>query len=78
FRLVESDYCLVGLRSGRQFRMGDKVTVRIVAANLEKRQLDYEWVITTAIKEEKSSGAEKKKKITIKKSAPKSAKRKKK
>jgi len=45
FRLVESDYCLVGRRSGRQFKMGDKLWIKVVAANLEKRQLDYEWVI---------------------------------
>ncbi|HTF28526.1 MAG TPA: RNB domain-containing ribonuclease [Flavitalea sp.] len=44
FRLIEGDYSLVGLRSGRKFRMGDKVTIKIVAANLTKRQLDYEWV----------------------------------
>jgi len=44
FRLVENDYSLVGHRSGRTFRMGDKVTIRVVAANLEKRQLDYERV----------------------------------
>jgi ribonuclease R len=25
--------------------MGDKVWIKVVAANLEKRQLDYEWVI---------------------------------
>ncbi|HET6255934.1 MAG TPA: ribonuclease R [Puia sp.] len=48
FRYVESDYMLVGRRSGRQFRIGDKLTIRIVAANLSKRQLDYEWVITGA------------------------------
>jgi ribonuclease R len=46
FRYVESDYMLVGRRSGRQFRIGDKLTIRVVAANLSKRQLDYEWVIT--------------------------------
>ncbi len=45
FRLIESDYCLVGRRSGRQFRMGDKVMVRLVAANLDKRQLDFEWIL---------------------------------
>ena len=45
FRLVESDYSLVGLRSGRRFRMGDKIWIRVVAANLDKRQLDYEWVM---------------------------------
>lgn len=48
FRHVESEYCLVGKRSGRAFRMGDKVTVKVVAANLTKRQLDYEWIITPA------------------------------
>lgn len=66
FRLVESDYSLVGRRSGRIFRMGDKVTIRVVAANLEKRQLDYEWVIEgksekSKVKGEKESGKKKRK-----------------
>jgi len=52
FRHVESDYSLVGRRSGRQFRMGDKVRIRVVAANLAKRQLDYEWVIASGAGEE--------------------------
>jgi ribonuclease R len=47
FRHVETDYCLVGQRSGRKFRMGDKVWIKVVAANLTKRQLDYEWVLTS-------------------------------
>ncbi|WP_207510713.1 ribonuclease R [Longitalea luteola] len=63
FRHVESDYSLVGLRSGRKFAMGDKVRIKVVAANLTKRQLDYEWVITSSLKEEtgaaKRSGARK-------------------
>jgi ribonuclease R len=50
FRHIESEYSLVGRRSGRQFRMGDKVMIKIIAANLTKRQLDYEWVITAAEK----------------------------
>lgn len=45
FRLIETEYCLAGRRSGRTFRMGDKVWIRIVAANLGKRQLDYEWIL---------------------------------
>lgn len=44
FQLIEGDYSLVGKRSGRKFRMGDKVTIKVVSANLDKRQLDYEWV----------------------------------
>ncbi|HLX90113.1 MAG TPA: ribonuclease R [Puia sp.] len=45
FRLVESEYALVGRRSGRKFQMGDKVTAKLVAANSSKRQLDFEWVL---------------------------------
>ena len=55
FRHVESDYMLVGRRSGRQFRMGDKVTIKVVSANLAKRQLDYEWVVTAAAMAEKNA-----------------------
>ncbi len=44
FRLDETDYALVGLRTKRKFRMGDKVIIKVVAANLGKRQLDYQWV----------------------------------
>ena len=45
FRLDEADYALVGLRTSQKFRMGDSVRIKVVAANLSKRQLDYEWVI---------------------------------
>jgi ribonuclease R len=44
FKLDEADYALVGVRSGRKFRMGDAVKIKVVAANLDKRQLDYHWV----------------------------------
>ena len=44
FRLDETDYALVGLRTKQKFRMGDMVRIKVVAANLSKRQLDYEWV----------------------------------
>jgi len=51
FRHVETEYALVGRRSGRTFRMGDKVYVKVIATNLAKRQIDYEWVITSSIKQ---------------------------
>jgi len=44
FKLDEADYALVGVRTGKKFRMGDAVKIKVVAANLEKRQLDYHWV----------------------------------
>ena len=71
FRLVESDYCLVGKRSGKVFRMGDKVFIKVIAANLDKRQLDYELQFNNSIndsdknvkgKPTKKSKTEKKKK----------------
>lgn len=57
FRQVEGDYSIVGRRSGRIFRMGDKVWIRVVSANLERRQLDYEWVIDAGGSEVKSDPA---------------------
>ena len=44
FKLDEADYALVGMRTAKKFRMGDAVRIKVVAANLEKRQLDYHWV----------------------------------
>ena len=49
FRHVESEYALMGRRSGRAFRMGDKVRIKLISANLAKRQLDYEWVVSAVI-----------------------------
>ncbi|MDA3616116.1 ribonuclease R [Polluticaenibacter yanchengensis] len=44
FRLIESDYTLVGIHSGIKFRIGDPVRIKVVDANLERRQLDYQWI----------------------------------
>ncbi|MBC7510844.1 MAG: ribonuclease R, partial [Ferruginibacter sp.] len=44
FKLDDADYALVGMRTGKKFRMGDAVKIKVVAANLEKRQLDFHWV----------------------------------
>jgi ribonuclease R len=61
FRHIEGDYSLVGMRSGRTFRMGDRVMIRVVSANLEKRQLDYEWVMNGDDEQKREKGREKKK-----------------
>jgi ribonuclease R len=63
FRHIETDYALVGRRSGRAFRMGDKVMIRVVAANLDKRQLDYEWVLKA---ESEEGGEVKSEKVKVK------------
>ncbi len=69
FRHVEEDYCLVGQRSGKKFRMGDKVWIKVVAANLTKRQLDYEWVVAGELvkaKQEEQQGGKRSKSIYAK------------
>ena len=45
FKHDEADYALVGMRTNKKFRMGDKIKIKVVAANLTKRQLDYHWVM---------------------------------
>jgi ribonuclease R len=52
----------VGQRSGKKFNMGDKVTIKVVAANLTKRQLDYEWVVKDDLVAEKTGKERGKKK----------------
>ena len=62
FRHDDADYALVGIRTGKKFRMGDKVEIKLVAANLEKRQLDFEWIPNIASLKEKAIKGKKKKK----------------
>ncbi len=40
------DYCMRGQRTGRRFRLGDKLQIRVARCNLEKKQMDYELVST--------------------------------
>ena len=40
----ETEYSLVGSFTGKKIRIGDKVRIQVVAANLVKRQLDYDLV----------------------------------
>jgi ribonuclease R len=45
FIYYESEYALIGKRSNWAFRIGDPVKIKVIAANLSKRQLDYEWIL---------------------------------
>ena len=62
FRHVEEEYRLVGRRSGRSFRMGDRVRIKVVSANLSRRQLDYEWVMAPDPADELKEGRKNRKK----------------
>ncbi len=44
FAFIEADYALVGLHSGKRFRIGDKVKIQVQATDLIKRQIDFGYV----------------------------------
>lgn len=46
FDFDDRNYCLVGRRSRRHFTIGDKLRIRVAAANLARKQLDFELVHT--------------------------------
>lgn len=47
FEFDEQNYLIRGRRTGKVFRLGDPVKIRVKAANLEQRLLDYELVDAT-------------------------------
>ncbi|MDL2221397.1 ribonuclease R [Parabacteroides sp. OttesenSCG-928-N08] len=41
YEFDEKSYCLMGRRTKRQYRLGDTITIKVVQANLERKQLDF-------------------------------------
>ena len=44
YEFDEANYCIIGRRRHRKFTIGDAVRIRIVRANLDRKQLDFELV----------------------------------
>ncbi len=44
FEFDEAHYCLVGKRTKRVYRLGDKVRIKVSNANLDQRLLDYQLI----------------------------------
>ncbi|MFA6819700.1 MAG: ribonuclease R [Bacteroidaceae bacterium] len=44
YEFDERNYCLLGRRTHHHYQLGDRVTIRVAQANLERRQLDFELV----------------------------------
>lgn len=40
----EAEFAVIGHRNKRRYTMGDRVSVRVISANMEKKQLDFELV----------------------------------
>ena len=41
YEFDENRFCLVGRRTRKTYNLGDPIRIRVTAANLEKRQLDF-------------------------------------
>ena len=44
YEFDDANYCLVGRRKHRKYMIGDAVRIKIVRANLDRKQLDYELI----------------------------------
>ena len=44
YEFDDANYCIIGRRHKRRFTIGDAVRIRIVRANLDRKQLDFELV----------------------------------
>jgi ribonuclease R len=44
FKFIEEEYALVGKRSKLKFQMGNSIRIKVAAANLTKKQLDFELI----------------------------------
>ncbi len=44
FKFVEKEYKIVGEKSGKKFRLGDEIVVKVAGANLEEKKMDLDLV----------------------------------
>ena len=44
YEFDDKNYCLLGRRTKRIYRLGDAITVKVAQANLERKQLDFALV----------------------------------
>ena len=42
YEFDEKNYCLLGRRKKRQYRLGDPITIKVAQATLERKQLDFQ------------------------------------
>jgi ribonuclease R len=46
YEFDEDNYCITGRRKGKTYQLGDKLQIKVLRANLAKKQLDFAMVIT--------------------------------
>jgi ribonuclease R len=45
FHFDQAELAIVGSRTGERYTLGDQVEIKVVGANLEKKQLDFDLVV---------------------------------
>jgi len=60
YNFDEDSHSLVGQRTGRRFRLGDKVNAQVVRVDLQRRQLDFRIVGTNPRQEQRTEKREEK------------------
>ncbi|MFH1008787.1 MAG: hypothetical protein V1800_15025, partial [Candidatus Latescibacterota bacterium] len=55
YELDEAQYALIGTRTARRLRMGDRVQIQVVRADRQLRQVDFELVAEEKKKKAKSA-----------------------
>ena len=44
YYLDEDNYCVAGHNDGTEYRLGDKVRIKVVRIDLQKKQMDFQMV----------------------------------
>jgi ribonuclease R len=44
YELVEKQYCVIGKKTGKKYSLGDKVRVKLVASDSERKTLDFKFI----------------------------------
>ncbi|HDR05085.1 MAG TPA: S1 RNA-binding domain-containing protein, partial [Candidatus Marinimicrobia bacterium] len=52
YELVQEKYLLKGRRTGLQFRLGDRVTIRVLKVNRRQGFIDFEWLPDSDVKKD--------------------------
>lgn len=45
FKFIEKEYKIVGEKTGKTFRLGDEIKIRVASANMEEKKLDLDLVV---------------------------------
>jgi len=75
YHYLDGQYALIGERTGKMYRIGDEVQVRVLAVDVDERRIDFELVESQSRSRKKKKGRAKERAAAAKKSKKKKGKR---